>query len=228
MGDEESALSRAQGIYEDPKLGLWADARLLARRSGASLAEAKDFIRDSEVAQLHHRAARPPLYAPTGGPAGTYLADIVFYEDISKVNRGYKAILVMLNANTRMAYAEPLKKKSDAPAAFELILDRVAPDFAPQLLITDADSVFLGKPFQSVLRSWEISHETVVASQGEHARLGRIDRFIRTLRTLVGRWQEVSGGDNYVDLLENYKNKDNRATGLAPAETTLAGERASG
>src|SRR5690242_9585188 len=85
--------------------------------------------------------------------AGTYLADIVFYEDVAKVNKGYKAILVVLNANTRMAYAEPLKKKSDAPAAFSLILERVSKDFTPKTLITDTDAVFTGKAFQSVLRS---------------------------------------------------------------------------
>src|SRR6218665_1304633 len=71
--------------------------------------------------QRTKRAIKPKEYAPTGGPPGTYQADIIFFEELARANRGYKSILTAISANSRFAYAQPLKKKGDATEAMVTI-----------------------------------------------------------------------------------------------------------
>jgi hypothetical protein len=50
-------------------------------------------------------------------PPGTYQTDIIFFDELSRVNHGYKNILTVISANSRYVYAQPVRKKNDATEA---------------------------------------------------------------------------------------------------------------
>ncbi len=168
------------------------------------------------------RAVKPKEYAPTGGPPGTYQGDLIFFDEISRVNRGYKSILTVISANSRFVYAEPLKKKSDTSDAMRSIIKNTKTREPIKILWTDPGTEFTSKKFQDLMKTAGIQHR--LSGAKNHAPLGRIDRFHLTLRTIFERWFLHTGKNNWVDsfpeIIESYNKRVNRAIGMAPADTT--------
>jgi len=166
------------------------------------------------------RAVKPKEYAPTGGPPGTHQADLIFFEELSRVNRGYKSILTVINVNSRYVYAEALKKKSDTPDAMVRIIKDARERELIKVLWTDPGSEFTSKKFGDVISRENIDHR--LTEPKKHAPLGRIDRFHLTLRTILERWFLHTGKNNWIDslpdIIETYNNRENRAIDAAPAK----------
>ena len=171
--------------------------------------------------QMTKRVIKPKEYAPTGGVLGTYQADLIFFEELSRVNRGYKSILTAISANSRYVYAEPLKKKSDSPDAMARIIADARKREPIRVLWTDPGTEFTSKKFEGVISRNQINH--YITEPKNHAPLGRIDRFHLTLRTILERWFLHTGKNNWVDslpeIIASYNKRVNRAIGMAPAET---------
>ena len=170
--------------------------------------------------QMTKRAIKPKEYAPTGGPPGTYQGDLIFFEDISRANRGYKSILTVISANSRYVYAEPLKKKSDTPDAMRRIVKNAQSREPIKVMWTDPGTEFTSKKFQDLMKTADIQHQ--LSGAQNHAPLGRIDRFHLTLRTIFERWFLHTGKNNWVDslpeIIESYNKHENRSIGMAPAK----------
>ena len=68
--------------FEDPK-ATSRNPATLAARTGVPLAAATAFLRDQAASQITKEAHRPPdeNYAPTGGPRGEYLADVIYLRE---------------------------------------------------------------------------------------------------------------------------------------------------
>jgi len=184
--------------------------------------------KDTVSQQMTKRVIKPKEYAPTGGVPGTYQADLIFFDELSRVNHGYKSILTVISANSRYVYAEPLKKKSDTPDAMSRIIKATQTREPIKILWTDPGTEFTSKKFRDVLRRGygggtpsEIVHRMTEAKN--HAPLGRIDRFHLTLRTILERWFLHTGKNNWVDslpeIIESYNKRVNRAIGMPPADT---------
>lgn len=177
--------------------------------------------KDTVSQQMTKRAIKPKEYAPTGGVPGTYQADLVFFDELSRVNHGYKSILTVISSNTRYVYAEPLKKKSDTPDAMARIIKRAQKREPIKILWTDPGTEFTSKKFRDVITGYGV--EPRITEPKNHAPLGRIDRFHLTLRTILERWFLHTGKNNWVDslpkIIESYNERENRAIGMAPAKT---------
>ena len=83
-----------KAVFDDPRTTSRAPATLAAR-AGTSAKAAAGFLRDQAAAQITRRATRPPddAFAPTGGPRGEYLADVVYLRDYAGVNNQRTCIL---------------------------------------------------------------------------------------------------------------------------------------
>ena len=172
--------------------------------------------------QMTKRAIKPKEYAPTGGLPGTYQGDLIFFDDISRLNRGYKSSLTVISANSRFVYAEPLKKTSDTPTAMQRIITSALSREPIKILWTDPGTEFTSKKFQDLMSKNGIQHQFSGAQN--HAPLGRIDRFHLTLRTIFERWFIHTGKNNWADslpkIIESYNKRMDRAIGMASAKTT--------
>ena len=170
--------------------------------------------------QRTKRVVRPRQYAPTGGPSGSYQGDLIFFEELSGANRGYKSILTVISANTRFVYAEPLKRKSETVMAMRRII-KAAKEREPMTKFwTDSGTEFTSAAFANLMKRMKIEHH--ISDPKNHSPLGRIDRFHVTLRTILERWRLRNGNNNWVDRFQDiiaaYNARENLATGAAPSE----------
>ena len=232
-------MSSLAEIYEDPRRTS-RDPAVLAKRAGVSIKSAKAFLREQASAQLRQRAVRPPpeAYAPSGAVFGTWAADIVYLRDYAGVNDKRAYLLILIELNSRYAYVRAMTnaKAASAAAAMSDILAQngadVADGVAPILRVrSDNGSEFSGE-FAELLGSRGIRLEHPEANT--HERMGRLDRFVRTLRGLIGGLFDLTGSHRYIDalpdLIRNYNESPHRGLlpagkGLSPADITPALEK---
>ena len=95
-----------KSVYDNPKTNT-RNPSLLAKRANVTLKSAQAFLRDQQSSQVSKRAIKPPdsSYAPTGGPYGEYLGDVIFFSDYAGVNAKRASILTIMGANSRFACA---------------------------------------------------------------------------------------------------------------------------
>ena len=226
-------MSSIKAVFDDPRTSSRAPATL-AKRAGVSAKAAAGFLRDQAAAQITRRATKPPLaaFAPTGGPRGEYLADVIYLRDYAGVNKQRSCILTIMGVNSRYVYAEALTaataaKTAEALAAMLLLNAKDARDgvAAPITAIrSDGGPEFAGE-FAALLKARGIPLEK--GQPGTHARLGRLDRFHGILRRKIG--ELFARRDSHVwvdvlqDLVDNHNTSPSRALkaagkGLAPAD----------
>jgi hypothetical protein len=212
----------------------------LAARAGTTTKAAAGFLRDQAAAQITRRATRPPdeAFAPTGGPRGEYLADVIYLKDYAGVNNQRTCILTLMGVNSRFAYGEALTAATaDRTAeALKRILTRNATDVrggvvAPiEKIRSDGGPEFAGE-FAALLKKLGIPLEK--GQPGTHARLGRLDRFHGVLRRKIGelfaRRDSHLWVDALQDIIDNHNTSPSRALnaagrGLAPAVIDQAKE----
>jgi hypothetical protein len=167
-------------VFADPKLGLRRSAPALAKATGRSLVDAREFLRSTATAQAQKAWRRPPAsaYSTTGGPTGEYQADTIFLAEYASVNGGRTAILTLIEATTRYVYARALTSataKSAASALQSMLLEN-AEDGAPiirSLVVDGGGGEFMG-PTRALIDRYHIKLN--VAAARTHQRLARVDR----------------------------------------------------
>ena len=107
-----------KATYDDPRTSSRNPATL-AKRAGVTTAAAAKFLRDQASSQITKRAHKPADedFAPTGGPRGEYLADVVNLREYRGVNKSHESILTLLGVNSRYVYARPLTRTTAAKTA---------------------------------------------------------------------------------------------------------------
>ena len=107
-----------RATYYDPRTSSRNPATL-AKRAGVTTAAAAKFLRDQASSQITKRAHKPPedSFAPTGGPRGEYLADVINLREYRGVNKAHESILTLLGVNSRYVYARPLTRVTAAKTA---------------------------------------------------------------------------------------------------------------
>ena len=146
--------------------------------------------------------------------------DIFVLDKYNKQNKGYGYIFAVVDVFSRKAYAYPMKHKSleDTTAALKQFFDE--PDVKKyktgfSVIVSDSDSAFLGgndkgddKDFQKVLTDNNCIHDTVPI--GDHNALAIVDRWARTLKTILTKVFLENGNTKWSDeldtIVDNYNN----------------------
>jgi hypothetical protein len=146
--------------------------------------------------------------------------DFYVMEKYKKFNKNYSYILACIDIFSRKVYCIAMKTKSidDVFDALKLIFK-----FAiPQKLTTDSDSSFTGSKLQALLKKNDVIHDTVPI--GDHASLGLIDRFAKTIKTKFTKIILKNSG-NWIDFLQpvvsQYNNRPHISIGdIAPNDAS--------
>ena len=220
-------------IFSDPRTSS-RDPATLAKRAGVTLAAATAFLKDQASIQVTRRAHKPADedFAPTGGPRGEYLADIMYLREYAGVNKKRECVLTLLGVNSRYVYARALTKATAAKTAEALtdILKQNKQDasggvVAPILAIRSDGGPEFAAAFADLLKTRKIHHEVI--QPNTHARLARLDRYHGTLRRQIGATFVARNSHVWVDVLQdlvdNHNESPSRALdpigrGTSPAE----------
>ena len=142
----------------------------------------------------------------------TWQVDIFFMTKYKKQNNGYSYILCAVDVFTRKAYAVAMKSKDadDCISAFDIIIKNAG---VPYVITTDTDSTLTGNLFQKYLLKHDIAHNTVILN--DHHSLGIIDRFARTLKTILNAYFIRNDNTIWINILDKvikqYNNTPHRS-----------------
>ena len=142
-----------------------------------------------------------------------------------KANKPYKYILAVVDVFTRYAYCQPVESKTneDVLHAFKVIISKRAKAI-PNVITSDSDSTFLSNEFQEFLKKLNIIINPVILK--DHHALGIIDRFARTLKTILSKYYIRNKNTNWTDklqtIVENYNHTEHDGIlSLTPTEATF-------
>lgn len=144
-------------------------------------------------------------------------ADLMDMQAFSKVNRGYKYILVIIDAFSKYAWTIPLKQKNkqQVSEAFKTLLDKGR---VPKNLQTDLGKEFYNDQFKNVVKTHKINHYSTYSTK----KASIVERLIRTLKNKL--YKEFSFNGNYKWFNETlnkkvfeYNNATHRTIGQTPA-----------
>jgi hypothetical protein len=208
-------------LFEDPAIGLTEKGtfykKLVDNGYDFSKDEVDEFYKHNAIAQRFTRRVVKDYFPIYSSDGGAYQADLTFFDKYKNYNKGYEAILCMININTRKAYCKALKKKNAitvGTALIELIID--AGDVTT--LTTDSGTEFLNDYLRARLQKLGVKHLTTFV--GNKNTLGKVERFNGTIRNLINKYLRTSNGwqwyDVLDDLVQNYNNTIHRSIKTTP------------
>jgi hypothetical protein len=164
-----------------------------------TLNEVKDFIKKQEVAQVHKKVQKKRkrnLSITANAPNEIFQIDLLDYQKYPRQNSGYKWILICVDVFTRKAYTQAMKDKTAkmTEEAFKSIIM----DAKPKVVFHD-----MGSEFKGVFHKF-VESKKIISVDNEfknHNALGVIDRFSRTIKTMISKYMTANNTTRWVDIL---------------------------
>ena len=220
-------MEKLSKLYYDPKFGLSSASDLHKKLNGEfTMKQIKDFLKSQDVNQLYTNTNNKKLFYPIIGNVGSYQADLTFFEGLKRANGGYGVLLTCINIMTRKAFVKPLKNKSgdEVINSFKEII-KEAEDM--KTLTTDNGSEFISKKFTDMLKKEGI--DLILADATDKNKMGKIERFNRTIRNKIEKYMTAYKTNKYIDVLPdlvyNYNHSIHSRTGYAPEKVGVKEEK---
>lgn len=177
------------------------------------------------IARELHKQARKNYqtrYVELKGINDLYQADLVDMSAFSKVNKGYKFILVVINCFTKYVITKPLKNKTAKEV--EMALRPIFLKFPMKHFQTDKGTEFFNKLVKTLLDEHGINHYFTFSER----KATIVERFNRTLKGKMWRLFSERGSYKWWDILPelvaSYNNTYHRTIGMKPVEVTTLNE----
>lgn len=173
------------------------------------------------VNEIHKAARRNFLRRPVvlKGVDDLWQADLMDIQNLSKYNKGYNYILVVIDCFSKYAWMEPLKTKNklDVTRAFKKIL--INSKRKPDNLQTDMGTEFYNNSFQLLMRSYNINHYSSFSTK----KASIVERLIKTIKNNLYKYFSLNGNYKWLDLplqdiLWTYNNTKHRTIRVKPIE----------
>lgn len=154
-----------------------------------------------------------------------YQADLVEVIPYSRINKGYKYILTVINCFTKVADAFPLRNKtgSHVASAMEKIIKRDKNTI--KHLHTDDGKEYFNQWFSALMNKNKINHYSTKSDK----KASIIERFNRTLKGSMYKIFSIRGSYVWYDILDklikDYNNKFHRTIGMKPIDVSKKNEK---
>lgn len=181
-----------------------------------------------EVVNELHKSARKNFrrrHVIVKGLNDLLQADLVEMIPYSKINKGYRYILVVINVFSKFVWCEAVKNKTgkEVTHAMEKILSQ--DKIKPKNLQTDMGKEFYNKEFKELMNKFKINHYSTYSN----LKASVVERVNRTLKNLM--WRQFSLQGNYKwlnilpDIVEKYNSTKHKTTGMKPVDVTKKDEQ---
>lgn len=182
-------------------------------------------VRQAISDELHKQARRnfPTRNVELRGIQDLYQADLVEMIPYSKLNRGYRYMLTVINCFSKFAFAIPLKSKTsnEIVRALTPILRRNK----MKHLQTDKGKEFYNLPVRQLLDQYNINHYSTHSNK----KASIIERFNRTLKSYMWKWFTANGKYTWInilpDLIQKYNNTVHRTINMKPVDVNVHNEK---
>lgn len=187
----------------------------------------KENIKETIVNELHKPARKNYRRRKTvvKGLNDLWQADLVEMIPYAKMNKGFRYILVVIDAFSKYVWVQPVKRKNgkDVTIAMNHILKQVKT--FPRNLQTDMGKEFFNKDFKSLMNKFNINHYSTYSN----LKASIVERVNRTLKNLMWKKFSLQGNYKWLDILtgivSKYNNSKHRTIGLKPVEVNKNNEK---
>lgn len=153
-------------------------------------------------------------------PNQVWSLDLVFMPKSTwKANRDYKYLVTIIDIYTKYAWVIPLKDK-EMNTVVEALEKKLKGSPKPELVWVDE-----GSEFKQFFVDWLSKHNIkMYHTYGQHKAVV-IERFNRTFKTLMKQYQDETGINTWIDLVDtvinDYNQSYHRTIKMSPYEATL-------
>ena len=230
--EAEDELAPLRKLYYDLSAGLWSINKLYDKLKAQGvrlpLKTIKQFLQDQEVAQVF--LERPiktyfPLIADA--PFHRIQVDLLDVSNENYVkNRNVQFLLVCIDVYTRYVIVVPQRNKSEAECTRSLrrvllqITELAGPYGVPIQMDSDNEPAFLSRGFQRLCAENHLEQHLNVP--GDYKSKGIVERFNRTLRSLLQKFMVAFRTEIWIDklpeLVFNYNNTTHRTLKKTPTQ----------
>lgn len=152
-----------------------------------------------------------------------YQGDLVDMQKFSRLNRGFKYILVIINCFSKYVIAKPLKSKS--ASELEKALKPVFSKYKMKHFQTDKGTEFFNQVVSKLAKQYGINHYYTFSDK----KASIVERFNRTLKNRM--WVKFSSLGKYEwlsllpQLVKNYNNTYHRTIRMKPVDVNIGNEQ---
>ena len=134
-----------------------------------------------------------------------FQADLVDMNDFSRINKGYKYILTIIDVFSKYAFAVPIKNKTGNEVKSALV--KIFRQRKPMKIQTDQGKEFKNRIVQNYLKSKGVIFFT---SYNKTFKCSIVERFNRTLKAKMFKFFTSKGKKRYIDNLQDFVDSYNR------------------
>lgn len=187
-----------------------------------SFSEIQNWLQTQQSYALYKQPTKKFLRSSlvTNGMNDVWECDLAQLEQLANENDGITYLLCVVDKFSRFGWAVGMKNKTakTTAEAMKSILHHAG--VAPNLLISDRGSEFLGRQFQTVLKQNSIKHQTSYSS----TKAGSAEIFVKSVKSRIFKYIVYINNARYIDQLDQiiagYNATRNRAIGMAPKDVT--------
>ena len=226
-------LEQLKALYYEPSSGLLSHYKLYqkAKTLGIKLTlkQINEFLKDQEVNQVFHQQ-RVKTYFTLKASQPWERVQIDLMDMSNQSIRKYKWIFCCIDVYTRYGFCIALRSKSETECvnAFSDVLKQIVEynGFTPKQVDSDKESAFLSRSFKKLCDDYGITQN--ISEINDTKSKGIVERFNRTVRSIVGKYQTVYDRDWVTpldDLMSNYNNTFHRTLQTTPNIALLNSEQ---
>lgn len=193
-------MEQLKDVFYNPTTGFISANKIYVKlKKEIPLAKIKVFLQSQELNQIYRQSKRERRCKKmiVFSTNNQWQIDLIDFSKYSHWNSGFKYLFCIVDVFSRKAFVVPLKKKSHTTIAMKTVLL----EQCPILIQSDNGTEFLNSSFQSLLKQYKIQHTTVQVA--DHNRQGVVERFNRTIETIISKYQHSRNTNRFVDVLQD-------------------------
>lgn len=180
----------------------------------------------AKIADELHRPARkrfPTRKTELKNRHDLYQADLIEMGKFSRINKGFKYILMMINCFTKVAIAVPVKDKTAKSVAN--VLGPILKKHRMRHLQTDDGKEFFNAEVRKLLKQHNINHYSTYTDK----KSAIVERLNRTIKNKMYREFTAQGSYRWLEILpkiiREYNNSFHSSIGMPPNKVTAKNEK---
>jgi len=173
----------------------------------------EDWLKKQEIHQIETTIHKPTkqFTHPIIAQIDSYQSDLMFYDSLAGINKGYSAIINFVEITTRKAYSYALKNKTadDVMTAFK--------HFFQTVKIIRCIEIDKGSEYSKVKKFCENEDITVIVYNNDKNSMSIAERFNRSLRNFIKKVCKDKIWYKKLDaIIDAYNSKEHSSTGYTP------------
>ena len=192
----------SDSYYNDIGLNSIEKLYFKLKDKGITRKDIQQFLDKQATYQQHKTVRRKIIYFPIVSPGinHTLQIDLADFSDISSMNDGFKYLIVIIDVFSRYAWVFPIKNKNSTT------INNIMNDFLlkmpdVRIIMSDNGSEFINTEYKGILNKLKIKPLYVDNTNHHNHKLSIVDRFIRTLRTMIDKYLTMRDTNKYINVL---------------------------